>query len=189
MSLQNYKNKCLSAARQLLKSIALWAGLPACLHPLVLSILRCLACMTYRRSAVERAESARQRLVLVGQGATSFHLVAELRLLLPLMFGLLVIVLGWALTTFGATDDGTMMPSNSSSMHFQVDPADMTTSTTNAMLASTTTDSELDSSYNSLGLLDQKSTDGDVLDKVVTIPSDTTTFSAILASSTDDVFS
>ena len=30
--------------------------------------------MTYRRSAVERAESARQRLVLVGQGATSFHL-------------------------------------------------------------------------------------------------------------------
>lgn len=167
MSLQNYENKCLSAARQLLKSIALWAGLPACLHPLVLSILRCLACMTYRRSAVERAESARQRLVLVGQGATSFHLVAELRLLLPLMFGLLVIVLGWALTTFGATDDGTMMPSNSSSMHFQVDPADMTTSTTmfNAMLASTTTDSELDSSYNSLGLLDQKSTDGDVLDK------------------------
>ena len=74
MSLQNYKNKCFSAARQLLKSIALWAGLPACLHPLVLSILRCLACMTYRRSAVERAESARQRLVLVGQGATSFHL-------------------------------------------------------------------------------------------------------------------
>ena len=147
--------------------------------------------MTYRRSAVERAESARQRLVLVGQGATSFHLVAELRLLLPLMFGLLVIVLGWALTTFCATDDGTMMPSNSSSMHFQVDPADMTTSTTmfNAMLASTTTDSELDSSYNSLGLLDQKSTDGDVLDKVVMIPSDTTTFSAILASSTDGVSS
>ena len=78
MSLQNYKNKCLSAARQLLKSIALWAGLPACLHPLVLSILRCLACMTYRRSAVERAESARQRLVLVGQGATSFHLLCKL---------------------------------------------------------------------------------------------------------------